>query len=370
MRCWLCVAVVILFGSSHNLAAAALYQVTDLSISAGSALNSHGDVTGSSADSFHDYAVVDSSGRITNLGTLGGLDSYGRAINDHGQITGLSDTAFGAQHAFLYSEGRMIDLGSFAPAPYSFSEGNAIDDNGQVVGGSETSDGYTHAFLYSNGQIMDLGTLPGRNNSIGSGINSRGEVTGYSFTTAAGPRAFLYSNGRFTDLGTLPGGSWSVAYAINDGGEVTGTAQTSAGEAAIVGHAFIYANGEMVDLGTLGGAYSVGSGINNKGQIVGQADTGSGVFDAFLYSNGEMEDLNDSVDLSATGFGKLYGAEAINDSGQILAGACATPSSCIGLGHTLLLTPVPEPATLALLVTALLLLGAGVRYFSTRERAF
>jgi hypothetical protein len=35
-----------------------------------------------------------------------------------------------------------------------------------------------HAFLYSNGQMIDLGTLPGWESSFGESINTYGEVTG------------------------------------------------------------------------------------------------------------------------------------------------------------------------------------------------
>jgi probable HAF family extracellular repeat protein len=362
MRALLCVATALLLETSHTLAAATLYQVTDLGISAGLGLNNIGEVTGWNEGSFNTYAVLYSNGHITNLGTLGGLNSYGRAINNNGQVTGLSDTGSGtAQHAFLYGTGGMINAGSLTGSPNSFSTGNGTNDDGQVTGVSETSAGFMHAFLYSNGQMMDLGTLPGRDNIIGSGINNHGQVAGYSFNTASDPHAFVFSHGQFMDLGTL-GGSWSEAYAINDAGQVTGTAQTPAGEPASVGHAFLYSNGQMTDLGTLGGLYSLGFGINNSGQIVGQAATSDGVLDAFLYSGGKMSDLNDLVDLSGTGFGKLYGATAINDSGQILAGACATPSNCDGLGHTVLLTPVPEPATPTLTGLALLVLAANVGF--------
>jgi probable HAF family extracellular repeat protein len=247
------------------------------------------------------------------------------------------------------------DLNDMAPSPNSFSVGSGLNDDGQVTGTADTASGNLHAFLYSNGQMMDLGTLPGLNTSQGSGINNHGQVTWYSYTVHNNSRSFIYSDGQFVDLGTLEGGTWSAAYAINDAGQVTGTAQTFAGEPASLGHAFIYSDGQMIDLGTLGGRYSVGFAINNMGQVVGQAETSSNLFSAFLYSDGVMTDLNDLVDLSALGFGKLYGAEAINDSGQILAGACATPTSCTGLGR-LLLTPVPEPVTLPLIAAALLVL--------------
>src|SRR5829696_4254434 len=66
---------------------------------------------------------------ITDLGTLGGSESYAHAINDSGQITGSSLIASGAQHAFLYSNGVMTDLEGD-----SLGSGEAINAAGQVAG--------------------------------------------------------------------------------------------------------------------------------------------------------------------------------------------------------------------------------------------
>src|SRR5215213_12042906 len=41
---------------------------------------------------------------ITDLGTLGGRDSYAYGINDHGQVVGYSSTASGRDHAVLWSK--------------------------------------------------------------------------------------------------------------------------------------------------------------------------------------------------------------------------------------------------------------------------
>ena len=70
----------------------------------------------------------------------------------------------------------------------------------------------------------------------------------------------------FTDLGTL-GGASSAAWGINDAGQVVGEATTASG----VQNAFLYSGGVMSDLGTLGGQYSVAYGINSAGQVVGYA---------------------------------------------------------------------------------------------------
>src|SRR6267142_3803962 len=73
--------------------------------------------------------------------------------------------------------------------------------------------------------------------------------------------AFQYA---VTDLGTF-GGTLSFAHGINDRGQVVGDAWTG-GDAAY--HAYRY-DGTMNDLGTLGGSYSQANAINNNGQIVG-----------------------------------------------------------------------------------------------------
>src|SRR5262245_59554934 len=98
----------------------------------------------------------------------------------------------------------------------------------------------------------------------------------------------LLSSYAVTDLGTL-GGSSSLAYGINDAGQVVGEATTSGG----YGHAFLYQNGGMADLGTLGGTYSVANGINDVGQVVGDTYMSDGSTHVFLYQNGGMTDLND-----------------------------------------------------------------------------
>jgi probable HAF family extracellular repeat protein len=94
-----------------------------------------------------------------------------------------------------------------------------------VVGRSQVSATEDHAFLYSNGSMTDLGTLGG--SSRGMAINSAGHVTGYShITSAGGSHAFVSRGGAMIDLNTLiPSGSgWTLQYglAINDNGQITG----------------------------------------------------------------------------------------------------------------------------------------------------
>jgi len=94
-------------------------------------------------------------------------------------------------------------------------------------------------------------------------------------------------------------------------------------------------------LGGFGGEHSFAQDVNNAGQIVGNAYTADSVH-AFVWEEGEMYDLNDlAVDLC--GRTLMYGM-GINDAGQIVV----TGWNAQGEGAAFLLTPIPEPATLAL----------------------
>ena len=141
-------------------------------------------------------------------------------------------------------------------------------------------------------------------------------------------RAFLYTPGSgMMDLGTL-GGPEGWANGINDAGQVVGVSGS---------HAFLYTPGlGMTDLGTFR-AYS----INDLCQVVGSVYTGE--YLACLYSAGTLKDLNTLID-PASGW-TLSEAMSINDGGQI-AGYGLNIS---GQWEAFLLTPTPEPATLALL---------------------
>ena len=166
---------------------------------------------------------------------------------------------------------------------------NGINNRGQVVGGAYT-DGFPHAFLYSGGRMLDLGTLAGTTPRIplpasgissAMGINETVQIVGEATTTGnSAIHAFFYSGGHMLDLGTLGGGG-SSAVGINNRGEIVGEATTTSN--AI--HAFLYRGGRMLDLGILGGSDSGAQGINTRGQIVGAAlITDNSAFHAFLYS--------------------------------------------------------------------------------------
>jgi len=153
----------------------------------GQAINGKGEVVGgyhaTASDASDFRAFLYSNGRMINLGTLGGRASFAFGINDRGQITGYGFTASGREHVFVFDDGSMTDLGIQG-------SGNAINNSSQITGGFETASGFTHPFLYSAGSVIDLGT-PAGVQGFGAAINGKGQVVGSSTTASDDDRAFL-----------------------------------------------------------------------------------------------------------------------------------------------------------------------------------
>ncbi len=170
------------------------------------------------------HAVVWNNGTLTDLGTLGGLNSTAYGVNNQNRVVGDSQLASNtASHAFLWQGGGLIDLGTLGGAK-SFAR--AISDSGFVVGAADRPDGKPHAFRYTlapNGSVttkLDLGEIGG-GTSMAFAVNEAGDVVGVSNW-----RAFLWHNGMMNDLNSLipQGDAWELTHAlgINDSGQIVG----------------------------------------------------------------------------------------------------------------------------------------------------
>jgi len=284
---------------------------------------------------------------ITDLGTLGGQSSSAVAINGHGQAVGFADTkakdkdGYPIAHAVLWQDRKLTDLGTLGGPS---SEAVAINDLGQVTGFADTEpsslkkgDPIAHAFLWADGKMRDLGTLGGpRSQAVA--INERGQVVGWADTKAiynSGDRkgdpiahAFLWADGKMRDLGTL-GGPSSSARDINDRGQIVGSADTKAkveddlpiapGSSHAISHAVVWERGKVRDLGVLPGrTESDAYAINERGQVIGTACSFCTAKDPDAIARGFLWQAGRMTALALLPGRSNCVANAISDRGQVV----------------------------------------------------
>jgi probable HAF family extracellular repeat protein len=147
-------------------------------------------------------------------------------------------------------------------------------------------------------QIIDLGNL-GRPWMFTTAMNDRGDIGGIADTGDNAPHLFFWHEGTLTDLGVRGDIGRTRVTAINNRGQVIGTADTPV-------------QGFLWQHGSLTGLPFVPSDINNRGDIVG----GDGQH-AWLWRQGIVTDLSPPGATSST-------ARAINESGEVAISASIT----------------------------------------------
>lgn len=251
-------------------------------------------------------------------------------------------------HTFQWRNTTFTDLGSLPPTDTDCSIPFQVNASGEVVGVSENGEldpltgfNQSRAVLWKNEKIIDLGSFGGNQNAA-LAINNRGQIVGNSLNTVPDPysivdfllgtsngtqtRGFLWQHGEMQDIGTL-GGNDTNAGLINEPGQIAGFSYSNTTPNSTTGiptvDPFLWNNEKgMQDLGTLGGVFGVPTGLNNRGQVIGQSDL-LGDLDShpFLWTQGRLFDLE-----AITIGGQPIFADAIDDAGVII-GAAAFPDA-------------------------------------------
>jgi probable HAF family extracellular repeat protein len=166
------------------------------------------------------------TGKLTDLGSLGGTFGAPFFLNNRGQVVGLSNLPGDTSpHPFLWSKSEgMKDLGTLGG---SFGQPNWINDAGEIVGqASNEGDQNYYAFLWRHGVMTNLGTIGSDPYSQAFCVNSRSQIVGTTYLPSLEDHhGFLSENGApLIDLQTLvvPGSDVTVisALVINDLGEI------------------------------------------------------------------------------------------------------------------------------------------------------
>lgn len=192
----------------------------------------------------------------------------------------------------------IVSLGALPSHP-AFSTAESINNAGDVVGWSNIFDpsidsNRSFAVRWVNGAIENLGQ------GIAFSVNPHGAIAG----SVEGFGASIWKDGQWTSLGL--GGA---PFAINKFEAIAGW--RLGGQS----HAYLYDNGVLFDLGTLGGADSVATSLNDRGQVAGYSSVADGHDHAFLYENGMM------TDLGTLAGGSVSRAHDINNHGVVVGEA-------------------------------------------------
>ena len=292
-----------------------MWEIVDLGVLEGdssskaTSINNRGQVLGVSGG----HAFLWTKGKLRDLGAFAGA-----GLNNRGDVALTSGQ--GSGHASLWRNGSLIDLGTIDDVSCyagEYSEPVALNDRGEVLANNncEPMAQSTTAFVWKGGKSV---VLVRKGYSVGRALNSRGQVAGWvgDDVGLTDGRAFLWSDGRSTDLGALPGRQYSTAYALNDRGAVAGVSYDSEPGTWNPSRerAFLWRDGSMTDLGTLPGTNnSEAWAINDAGEVAGLSFQGddSGLNDVFLWRNGTMTMLG-------TAPASVTDVLAINERGEVL----------------------------------------------------
>jgi probable HAF family extracellular repeat protein len=229
------------------------------------------------------------------LPTLGGPDGYAAGTNDWGNVVG-------------------------------WAEDSTMDptcDNGQVLQ-------FEPVMWDAQGRIHRLPTLPGDPDGAATAINDFDQIVGISgiCDQAVGRfsaiHAVIWDHGVVHKLFNVESVSWNTPEAINVFGGVAGFVNIpgpgdEAGNLQPIAFVWTPRAGltEIPPLGT--DAYSMASGINDEGDVVGVSyGAGFSTARAFLYHDGRAYDMNQLV---PNGSPYLLVANAIDDRGDVVGQA-------------------------------------------------
>ena len=318
-------------------------------------------------------ALIDVDGFKTDLGTLGGPNSWMMwgEINDSGQAVGDSETAapdpngediclFGTHRTcrpFLWQpsnisarpvHGRMSALPTLGG---NNGQASAINNLGQVVGFAEdgtvdstclpntTNDMTDLPVLWENGKAHALPRVDKNPDGVAFWINDQREAVGYSGTCVSALHAVSWKNNTVSVLPDL--GHGGIAYSIDNRGQIAGAVGSADGSTQ---SGAIWRHGRLTSLQLLPGDFGgIATGINDKNQVVGSNYDSNGNWShAFIWQDNQVIDLNRQFPANSNLFAVM--ANKINDRGQISGMAIVRSGPDKGNIHAFLATPVGETA--------------------------
>jgi probable HAF family extracellular repeat protein len=238
----------------QNGSMAALPLLSGTNAGSAQCINASGQIVGtiwfSSGGAYHTCVWPAPNSAPIDLGTLGGLTSYGTGINSAGVAVGRADTSTGASHAFIWDQTHgMRDLNTLIPANsgWVLDIAQAINDAGMIVAHGIGPNGVTHALLLIGQPQVVFGNVT-QLTRHGNTISATLQFTNTGAAPASNAKLTAETlNGVSTTTSPLPGGTIPTGATVS----VTLTFPGTAGK-----------SGQIVPLsvsGTYGGVSATGS---------------------------------------------------------------------------------------------------------------
>jgi probable HAF family extracellular repeat protein len=295
-------------------------------ITAGRAMNEHGDVVGAStcgAGFGRPFLWTPEDGFIRLPLPPGEVLAEATGINNSRQII-----LYGERSGWLWEDGVYTALRAIPPC--TWVRPKDINDDGIVVGERDIDGCDQSAFIWSaESGFHDLGVMNGPASSA-TAINRLGDTVGWTGGATQEKQAFLWSGGRLVLLPFVPGTTDTWAHDISADGVIVGVGERPDREnLPVVRH-----DGEWQVLPILTECdEGIASHLNGAGQIVGHCMIKNGTR-AVLWQHDRVVPIDA---LSNKPGIELLFAKDLNDAGQILAQGPPPGSDAF------LLTPVNRP---------------------------
>lgn len=341
--------------SSASFAAPPQYTITALDTPAGALSQANGVSTAGAVGTVEadttTPALWTGSGRLDLEIPEGFFRGFASAVNNAGLVVGTVGAFGPATRGVTWTNGTAtllpIEDNDADKTETQFGAmASAVNDGGTIVGRGVNQYGETGIVWKPDGDLqilMGLTPVEDVQNSWAQGINIDGLIVGFATNSEGRDRAVRWNGNTPVSLGAFFDEGNSYAHAVNDAGTIVGWGTTE----DEFGSAFVFSNNTMTELDRLTGAdYGEAFDINNSGFIVGQSlESGiEGRGFATLWLDGQVFDLETLLANDPTGSWQLLGAASIDEAGRIVGFGVHN-----GEIAAYMLSPVPEPAAIALL---------------------
>jgi len=293
-------------------------------------------ITPSPSSIVADVAAGPSGYEVVDLGSFGGISTLGAGLNDRGQVAGSASVPSGADHAFVWQDGVLQDLG-FLDGTIA-AEAEAINARGQIAGSMIESCGefacnqVVRLFLWDSGSLRQLDPPdgPGHGGTQVVRLTDAGDLVAEVDYSPSATRGVVWRAGVPQDLGGFsPTQIRTFPNAMNARGQVVGASTVDRPEGGIHLHPFLWENGRLQDLGvpferpcrgdpTVNCASARALGINARGEVLGVAVNSAGLSRALVWQDAAVRELDVYPDRTILPI-------AINDRGQV-AGTAVFPA--------------------------------------------